>query len=201
VKLRLFLIMSFVALSSCSLLGPQKTPTVTTYTLSISKIHTVPVHDHKITLLVNTPTAAAGYDSRKMIYTKRPYELSEFALNQWAAPPAEMLETILVQKLNDTGRFHAIISNAYSANRQFILRTHLIELRQNFTVKPSQIQLSLQAELINAQDSKVINTGTFATSVPAVQNTPYGGVLAANKAADRLLNQIAEFCLHSLNSH
>ena len=196
----LLLLASLLGLGGCSLLGPQNVPEVSTYTLAVERIHS-PVSSHqKITLAVNTPTAGAGYDTRKMIFTNRPYELGEFARSQWAAPPAEMIEPILIQKLRDTGRFHAVVMNAFSTNKQLSLRTHLIELRQDFTVKPSQVKVAIQAELINANDNKVINSRTFTTSISAPENTPYSGVVAANKAVDWLLTQIAEFSVRSLNS-
>lgn len=199
-SLGLLLLLSLLGVGGCNFLGPQQLPSTTTYTLSAAKVRETPAQDHKITLLVNTPTASAGYDTRKMIYTQKPYELSDFSRNQWAAPPAEMLEPILIQKLRDTGYFHAVVNNAYSVNRQLILRTHLIELRQDFTVTPSRVQLAMQAELINPTDNKVINSHTFTCSMPAPKNTPYSGVLAANKAVDRLLNQIAQFCVQSVKS-
>ena len=200
VSLCLLLFLSLVGVGGCNFLGPQQLPSTTTYTLSAAKVRETPAQDHKITLLVNIPTASAGYDTRKMIYTQKPYELSDFSRNQWAAPPAEMLEPILIQKLRDTGYFHAVVNNAYSVNRQLILRTHLIELRQDFTVTPSRVRIALQAELINSDDNKVINSHTFTCSMPAPKNTPYSGVLAANKAVDKLLSQIAQFCVHSVKT-
>lgn len=186
---------------SCSLLSPQKTPEISTYTLSAhDRVYHATTHKtKKITLIVNTPTAVTGYDSRKMIYSKKRYELNHFALNQWAAPPAEMIHPILVQKLRDTGQFNAVMSNEYNSNPQYVLRVHLIELQQNFAVQPSQIQLKIQAEILTSNDNKVIKTQTFNTSIRTLQNTPYGGVLAANKAVDLLLNQIAEFTVRSVN--
>lgn len=195
---RLIVLLLGFTLAGCNLLGPQKTPSTTTYTLAVAKIRDRVLHDHKITLLVSPPTAAAGYDTRKMIYTQKPYELSEFALNQWAAPPAEMLESILLQKLGDTGYFHAVISTAFSTQREYLLKTNLIELRQDFTVNPSRIRLALQAELIDAKESRVINTRTFTCSMPSPKNTPYDGVVAANRAVEFLLSQVAQFCVRSL---
>lgn len=191
---------SLVVVSGCNFLSPQQTPNISTYNFKIKERH-YQAQTHKkdkITLIINTPTAVPGFDTRKMIYTKKPYELNEFALNQWVAPPAEMLQPILVQKIRDTGQFHAIMSHAYESNRQFVLNTHLIELQQNFIKHPSQIQMSIQAELINADNNKVISTRTFSTIQTAPQNSPYGGVVAANKAVDIILNQITEFTVHSL---
>src|SRR5690348_12647625 len=102
---QLFIVLSYsIFMSSCSLLSPQKTPEISTYTLSAHPrvSHATTSTTKKITLIVNTPIAVTGYDSRKMIYSKKPFELNQFALNQWAAPPAEMIHPMLVQKLRET---------------------------------------------------------------------------------------------------
>lgn len=199
-KISSSLIIAIFGLASCSFLGPQNVPEVTTYTLALPKTQPHFTSAPKLTLMVSTPTAGPGYDSRKMIYTNKTYELSAFVKSQWAATPAEMLEPILIQKLRDTGYFHAVVSNAFSSSRQVFLRTHLLELRQDFTQNPSRVSLALQAEIINAEDSRVINSKTFSTSVLASENTPYSGVVAANRAVERLVSEIALFSLSSLNN-
>ncbi len=190
-------------MSGCNLFSPQKTPEISSYTFSIHSrhYHASTPNAKRIAVFVNTPTAITGYDSRKMMYSTKPYQLNHFALNQWSAPPAEMLQPIMVQKLRDTGKINAIMSNEYNTNQQYVLRLHLIELRQNFISKPSQIQLKIQAEILSAHNINVINAHTFSTSIIAPQNTPYGGVIAANKAVDLLLNQITEFTIHSLRKN
>ncbi len=197
-KSRFLLLMGMLSISGCNMLGPQEVASTTTYTLSVPHIQNTNVHDHKITLLVNSPTATPGFDSRKMIYTKTRYELSEFARHQWAAPPAEMLEPVLIQKLRDTGYFHAVINSAFAVQRDYVLKTHLIEMRQDFTVKPSRLRIAMQAELIDTKESRVVNACTFTCSMPAPQNTPYSGVVAANRAVNTILSQVAEFSVKAL---
>jgi cholesterol transport system auxiliary component len=203
-KWPIILFVGATTLSGCNFLGPQAQPRMSTYTLSATasttktQVADTPTAQPKITLLVTSPTAAAGYESRHMLYTDKPLQLSEFAQNQWAAPPAEMLEPLLVQKLRDTAYFHAVTSHSLAGSRDYILRTHLIELRQDFTLKPSRIQLTLQAELISAVDNRIVRAKTFTTTIPAEENTPYAGVLAANYAINQLLTQIAQFCVQSI---
>ena len=42
-------------------------------------------------LVVNVPVAQPGFDTPRMAYTQRPYEVSYYATHQWADPPARML--------------------------------------------------------------------------------------------------------------
>lgn len=198
---KLFSAMSLVCLTGCSFLGPQEQPETSTYTLSIPRLHNVPTTSKQLTLMVTTPTASSGYTSKKMIYNEHPYELSAFGRNEWAGPPAEMLEPLLIQKLRDTGYFHAVVATPFSANRELVLRTRLLELRQDFTCKPSHIILALQVELINNKTEQVINSQTFSCSMPTHCNTPYGGVQTANQAANVVLDKVAQFAVRSLIEH
>lgn len=169
-----------------------------TYTLAGVIYRTQLRHHKKITLMVTAPTASVGYQSKKMIYNKKPFELSGFANNQWAGPPAEMLQPLIVQCLRNTGFFHAVVSSAISSDRNVRLKVNLLELRQDFTESPSRIHMALQAELINDKTNKVMNSKVFATTVAAQHETPYGGVFAANNATNRILNQLSRFSVDTV---
>lgn len=190
----LILFMSLLT-SGCALMGPANTPVQHVYTLKAPTYHNHNTASRKITLLVNTPTASSGYQSKNMIYNQKDYELNSFSRNHWAGPPAEMLKPILLQSLRDSGYFHAVIGTPISAHRHLRLRVNLIELRQDFTLCPSQIKMALQASLIADQSDRVINSRVFATQVTCQQDTPYAGVIAANRATGKLMQQLAQFCV------
>lgn len=198
---KIFAAMCLLNLAGCSFLGPQEQPTVATHTLSMPRPQNVRTSAKPLTLLVTTPTASSGYTTKKMIYNKCLYELNSFSRNEWVGPPAEIIEPLLIQKLRDTGYFHAVVTTPFSANRELILKSHLLELRQDFTLHPSHIIMALQVELINNKTEQVINSKTFSISVPTKCDTPESGVVTTNYAANELLNQVAQFAVHSLVEH
>lgn len=187
-----------LGMAGCTLMGPEKQPSQHTYNLKAPAYHSHRAHTRPITLMVNTPTASSGYQSKKMIYNQKNYELSTFARNVWAGAPADMLKPIILQSLRNTGYFHAVIGTPVSARRNLRLKVNLIELRQDFTLCPSQVKMSLSAALIADQSDRVINSRVFATQVTAPQETPYGGVIAANKATAILMRQLSEFCVDNI---
>lgn len=196
--MRVFVLFAIITLSGCSIMGPIASKPMQTYTLAASYSKYQPRHRKNITLMVSMPTASSGYQSKKMIYNKKPFELNAFTKNQWAGPPAEMITPLLLQYLRDTGYFHAIIQPPISARRNIRLKINLLELRQDFTSKPSKVNMAIQADLIDEKNSKILNSKVFATSYFAPCDTPYGGVIAANRATNKLLQQIANFCVHSM---
>lgn len=185
--------LNVVFLAGCGLKPVKETPQQT-YVLNPPLPHLQATHS-SATLWVETPKATPAFDNTQMAYVNKPYQLAYFSYNQWADTPAQMLHPLLVQALQNTGHFHAVIASAYHAHYDFILSTRLLALQQVFLRPTSTVQLRLQAQLINNATQQVIATQQFTVEEPAPENTPYGGVLAANKATEEWLRQITAFCL------
>ncbi len=149
-------------------------------------------------LFVSTPTAAQAFQSKEMLYVQRPFQLSPFARHEWAAPPAQMLLPLLVQRIQKMNHFYAVVSAPYTGLTDLRLNTRLIALYQSFQGKKSQVVLEIQAELLDVTQARLIKSQLFCVRVDAPQNTPYGGVVAANQAVQAVLEQIALFV--SVNS-
>lgn len=146
------------------------------------------------TLIVNTPRAAAGMDTASMAYLRRPHEIEYFARNQWVDTPANMLAPMIVQAIERTGSFHAVLGAPTSASGQLRLETELLRLQQDFSRRPSQVRLTLRATLVDSSSRKVLASREFDVRVDAPSDDPYGGVIAAQLAAGKLLAELASFC-------
>jgi cholesterol transport system auxiliary component len=183
------LAMLLMSLSACSL-RPVSPPVINKYALTaianapVSKI-TAPV-----TLLVTTPVAAPGYIAADMIYITQAYELKHFATHRWVAPPAQMLTPLLAQSLRNTHYLYAVVTPPFIGVSDFRLDTQLLQFQQEFLQPTSQVRVVLQAELINNLTNKIIVERRFEALVPAPQNNPYSGVVAANAAVAQVLQNI-----------
>ncbi|MBB72273.1 MAG: hypothetical protein CMF50_07735 [Legionellales bacterium] len=186
------LTLASVVLTAC--MGPVKTPPVSTYSLNATPTVAQKPRTAK-TLLVTSPTATATFATNKMAYTSAPFQVSYFANNRWTARPSEMLKPLMVSALQDTNHYHAVVASPFSGNATLRLDTDLIKLQQEFSHIPSQIELEVQARLVDAKSLRVIATKHFDIIEPAPTNTPYGGVIAANKAVNQYLQELSRFCL------
>ncbi|MDI9818706.1 ABC-type transport auxiliary lipoprotein family protein [Tatlockia sp. PL877] len=147
----------------------------------------------KYSIFVNTPVAAAGYKTEEMLYTKKPFELMPFVHNAWVDPPAEMLLPLIVQSLNCSGYFHAVASSPSSETTDYRLDTQLIELQQSFLTKPSRIHLVVKAVLTRVDDNRIIASRIICPQVTCPIDSPYGGVLAANRATELFTTELTNF--------
>lgn len=190
-KLTVFLVgLSAVVLSACS---PVKISVKNQYQLSAYSTKQLAKKPMPITLLVTTPDAAAGYQTEQMLYVKKPYALEPFVKNAWVNPPADMLYPLILQSLQRTNLFEAVTSNAYTLGATYRLDTQLLSLQQNFLKKPSVLEFSAKVVLTHVSDNNVLASKIINLQISCPSDTPYGGVIAANKATQQFTAALAHF--------
>lgn len=179
-------------LSGCSIFSPVPANNQTAY--QISNVPPV-AHQktHALTLMVLNPDANNIYSSTDMAYTTTPYTVAYFSKSRWAEPPAKMLQQIVIQALQNSKYYRAIVTPAFSGSYDYALSMQLIELKQDFTLTTSVIRMKVNVQLISATNARIISAKQFSVVVPARYNTPYGGVLAANEAAKIIAADIVRF--------
>lgn len=189
------LLCMFFFLSACSFLSPAKRNEPETYLINkVPAVTSGKKHGRGI-ILVSPPETRAVYNTTKMAYTVKPYQVAYFSKNEWAETPSQMLQPLLVQTLQNTHDFRSVVAPPYSGNFNYMLNTRLIELKQDFTRRTPVMIMSLNAQLFRVSDQQVIASKRFDSEVMIPSGTPYGGVFAANQATSRILEQIAKFCL------
>ncbi len=194
----LCVLFSVTLLSSCSLLSPVKSRAQSAYI--INAVPTPETHrTHHVTLLISTPETSAAYNTTMMAYTTRPYQIAYFSQNQWAETPAQMLQPLLVQAMQETHYFHAVVTLPFSGHYDYVLNTQILRLQQDFTHRHPCLQLSVRMQLTNATTSQVLATRQYTIDEPLRYASPYSGVMAANRAMERLLRQIAAFSIANVS--
>lgn len=185
-------------LVSCSLFSPVKTPVITEYRIDSAAhpVHTV--KKEKITLLVLTPEAKGDYNSTKMMYTMHPHQSAAYSVNAWAQSPAQMIQPLIVQTLDRTGYFHAIVTPPFLGNYDYFLSTQIIEFLQDYTSARGIFCLNIRAQVVSMKTGKVVSTKNFSMREPIFSATPDEGVRAANRAVQKMLGQLAAFVVKSI---
>jgi len=187
-----------MTLAGCSFLSPVKTDTSNKYLLNKLPDYVPTKKTRAITLLVSMPETRPIFNTTQMAYTRNPYQISYFSQNQWAEAPVEMLQPLLVQTLQNTHHFKAIVTPPYVGLYNYTLNTQLLELVQDYTHRTPLLLMSVKAQIIKTSNNKVIATRQFSVTQPIPQVSPYGGVYAANQATAHILERIAEFCLEKI---
>ncbi|MFA5959553.1 MAG: hypothetical protein WC785_03480 [Tatlockia sp.] len=146
-------------------------------------------------ILVTLPEAVAGYQTEEMLYMKKPFELTAFANNAWVDQPANMLFPLIVQSIQRSGYFYAVASSPHAELTDYRLDTQLIELQQNFLKNPSVISLVVKVVLTDMRDNHVIASRLISEHICSPSASPYGGVVAANRAAELFTAETTRFVI------
>lgn len=190
-----------LAVCGCSLLKPTAMPATAFYSLDRPPGSALPAAPATApTLIVNPPIAAAGYDSQRIIYVREPHKLEYFAHSEWVDPPARMLTPLLVTAAAGTGAFRAVVLTPSAAAGDLRLDTEIIRLQHEFQTQPSRVRFTLRASLVDDKNRRVLAWREFDAVVPAATENPYGGVVAANRAVQTVLEELAAFCAETARS-
>lgn len=178
--------------AGCALPGGPKGPPPREFLLSADFAPAASTSGDAPVLVVGRPRASAGFGSPDMVYVKDDDELRAFAHSRWADTPGAMLQPLLVDALQATGAFRAVVDGAAGFGGGWRLDTRVLALKQDFSHHPSSVSLVLRATLVNARDGQVAFARTFSAVETAPSDDPEGGVAAANQAAKDVLSQIAQ---------
>ena len=196
-KQQLMLKVFTILCSCCLLIGcslkPLPAEVKNTYILSPATTIVAVKAPTAATLLIARPRAAAGFDTGKMAYQTEDYKIAYFTENRWVDEPSQMLEPLLIEVLQRTKKFHAVVGMPYSGKADFRLSTDLLQFQQNFMYNPSLAQLAIRVRLVDEHSEKVIASRQFVVTAEAPSNDPYGGVIALNQATQTFLKQLAQF--------
>ena len=193
-------------LMSCNALLTKEPLQTNYYSLELTKSNTPSNANNNQktmlpTLTVNTPKAAAGFDSHRMLYTRNTHQIEHFARNEWVDTPANMLQSLLMESLENTGDFKAVMLKTSAIKSEIKLESQVVTLIQNFDAKPSKVDFGLRVSLINSETNQVIASQLFMEQVIAKSDTPAGGVSAANEAVNIALQKVGLFVKQALKNY
>lgn len=190
-----FAIGTILLATACSPLGPAtSSPAPNEYLLE----HTAqgePAAQLKATcptLLLSAPRSAPGYAGARMAYIEEPHRIDYFANHRWADSPARMLEPNLMRALEASGLFQAVVRAPTSARFDLRLDTEVLRLVQVFESSESHVEVAVRFCLLDKKQQRVLVSEVLEVTEPATERTPYGGVKAANRAVDRLLQEMQQ---------
>jgi cholesterol transport system auxiliary component len=181
--------------AACSLPGSDGPDKIVTYTLGLPE-RFEPTEQRPQTacetLLVSTPLSAPGLATSAMAYVEEPNQVQYFAENRWIDTPARMLAPLLRQALGSSGLFHAVVISPAPVNAALRLETEVLNLRQKFEGDASAVELEMRASLFDLENRALLANETLRVEEPAPTADPHGGVVAANRAMAKLMDELIE---------
>jgi cholesterol transport system auxiliary component len=190
-------LMSALLLAACTGFSAPQVASEDIYVLEALRVTKPANVKRNLVLAISEPRTRPGFDTSRMVYVQQPHELNYFVASRWADTPAHMLEPLLVQAMEQTGGFRAVVRTPGAVPADVRLDIDLVRLQHDFVSRPSRVQLTLRAQLIDVRGQRVLAVKQFEESENAASDNAYGGVTAANRALQGVLDQLADFCVNA----
>jgi cholesterol transport system auxiliary component len=111
-----------------------------------------------------------------------------------------MLAPLIVAAIENGGAFRAVVLTPSVAAGDLRLDTEIMRLEQDFVGQPSRVRFTLRAYVVDDATRRVIAWREFDETVAATSEDPQGGVVAANRAVQIVLEKLASFCTEAAGS-
>jgi cholesterol transport system auxiliary component len=180
--------------AGCAGLQPPRAEEMNVYVLDAALPAAQPTARNHLVLVVSPPRAQPGYDTPQMVYVSQRHELGFFAKSRWVDAPSRMLAPLVVRALEDGAGFGTVVQAPTAVVGDLRLETELVRLQHEFLDKPSRARVVLRAQLVDMHQRRVVATRQFEETEAATAENPYGGVTAVNRALERVLSHLVEFC-------
>lgn len=195
-------VLCLTLVGGCAALKASKTPQSTFYALDNTAdiarapnlLPAVSPRQTPLTLTVNSPHAASGITSQRIIYVREAHKREYYAHSEWVDTPARMLAPLIVAAMEKGRAFRAVVQTPSTAAGDLRLDTEIIRLQHDFQTQPSHVRFTLRAYLVDDKTRRVLASREFDASVPAASGDPYGGVVSANQAVQTVLESLSAFC-------
>ena len=183
----LLLAAAALPLAGCGGLIPQAPPS-NIYNLSPKTTFPESLPRVDWQLVVEEPYAAGGLDSHKIAIYTNPYEVKYYAEARWAERAPRMVQTLLVESFENTGKIVAVGRQSVGLRSDFNLKSDLREFQAMLKGGQTapEVVIVLQAKMIAQPRQQIVASATFERRAMAKS----AGILNVVEAFDDALGKI-----------
>jgi len=190
------LVLALGLLAGCGVL-PGGGPPADMFTLTPKNTfdERLPVVDWQ--LVVEEPSAAGGLQVQSIALRTRAIELQYFAGARWTERAPRMIQTLLVESFENSGKIIAVGRQTIGLRSDFNLKTELREFQAEYANpnQPPMVHVRLSARLIQQPRREIIASENFDAKVVAASTSMEDVILAFDDALGKVIRRTVEWSL------
>jgi cholesterol transport system auxiliary component len=184
-----------------NLLGLPAGPAPNIYTLTPKSTFDDNLPTVSWQLVVDQPTAARGVDTTRIALHPSDTEIKYYAGSRWTDRAPDMVQTLLLESFENTGKIVAVGRQTIGLRSDFDLATDLREFQAEYTPGSEipKVRVRLNAKIIKQPRQEIIASENFERVVEAKGPTVNDVVLAFDDALGKVLRRVVEWTLITAN--
>lgn len=186
-------------LAGCTGLGALRGPPPTLYRLSPKTTFDGDLPTVGVQIVVDEPLATRGIDSDLIALAPNAIEIRYFANARWVDRAPRMVQNLLVQSFESTGRIVSVGRQAIGLRSDYNIVSDLRLFQASYVQggadRPPVVQIKLNAKLVRQPRQEIVAGETFEVETPA-RGTDIGAVVVAfDEALGTILKRVVEWAL------
>ena len=195
----ILLALALTGCSASSLLAPSGAPPKI-YTLSAPKEVTSSAPQANWQLLVAMPGAVADLNTTRIAIIPAPSQMDYYADVTWADRPASMLQELLLQSFDRSGRIAAVQRQSGGLKSDFLLAIEIEDFEVDTTAAEPNAHIRVAAKLVRNRDRTIVAARSFEASAPSGSSFD-GAISAFDSGLQSVLPQIVDWTLTQGSQH
>ena len=186
-----------VALAGCAALpGNQPLPRLFVLTPKSTFASDLPTANWQLT--VSRPLAEAGLNTARIALRHSPVTLEYFARANWVDTAPIMVQTLIVESFENSGRIVAIGRQSVALRADYSLIPELREFQAEYDGGGAPVvRVRINAKLVKMPQREIIATITAESRIPAADTDLESVVLAFDTALGKTLKRLVEWTLRT----
>jgi cholesterol transport system auxiliary component len=192
---RLFLGLAAGGLAGCQLPGTGEPPKLFTLTPKSTFAADLPRADWQ--LAIEAPVAPGGIDTTRIAVQRTPLTLDYFARAQWTDTAPRMVQTLLLESFENTGKLVAVGRESSSLRPDYLLKVDLREFQAEFRAAGPVARVRISARLVRLPERSVVASFSHEAVEQASGREIEQIVTAFDDALGAVLRRVAEWTLRT----
>lgn len=177
-------------LSACSL-PAVRAPMQQTYRLLPADIRTAALPQPVVLHMLRT-SAAPGFESPAMMYSRTPDTLSPYRDSRWLAAPSQLVDDAIARTLSRQPWISAVQQRTVLVNAPWTLHCSLNRLEHDVSTTPGTVRLDLACQLIDNPEGRIAAHWSFDGAQPVAANDAAHFAQGAQTLLDRALASLVD---------
>jgi cholesterol transport system auxiliary component len=156
-------VLAMLLLAACTGVLPGAGPAPTLFTLTPKNTFRADLAKVGWQLVVEEPLAAGGLDTNKIAVMPNALELQYYADARWTERAPRMVQTLLVESFENTGKIVAVGRQAVGLRSDFNLKSELREFQTEYRAGETapRVRVRLNVKLIEQPRQEIIASRNF----------------------------------------
>jgi cholesterol transport system auxiliary component len=164
-----------------------------TFNLTPYKVTGVPPSRRATQITVSTPSSIRALDTDRILVSEASGRISYFADAAWSDRLPRLVHSRLVEALQDSGAFRAVLTSQDRVDGEFAIATEIRAFQIDVDGGSTAATVTIFAKAVDERRGRVIATHEFSARIPANKDDPAAGVAALQDGFNQVTGDLVRW--------